>query len=570
MFVVFEGIDGSGKTTVSGRVAKALRKHGIAVEHFREGGEFASPLVNRLREFGKDPRNLAMEPLPELLFYLAREAQLADELVRPALARGSLVFADRYLRSFEVLAAAGRGMERSRVEAIVGAVAGGLWPDLTILLDVDPHLARARRQVSKIASKDDDTAGGGGSRKGLSGLGAMHRVRAGYLERAAAEPEHWLVLDNRGASLETLVEAATAAVTALVGGAAPAAAIAQGRARLAAAPRPAPASPPRALDDAPTLFFRMVDGFRAREPGVAAYLLAGLSGDEAYGRLETLAAEVPHVVAAGLSGAGDARAWALRERLAEKAPVQVARSLDGIAVEGERADAMRDQLADRAPRAILATLGRNDGERAWRLRDRLAARTAEVVASLRWIGGERAWAMREAYLVAIGGEAGLSDPRAATPLIASLRGLGDARAWTLRRLVADVVPTEVLASLAGVDDDEAWAWRERYADRAGKLVFRTIDGDPSARAFALRDRKVDTVKEALDSMAGLDGDIAWRIRERVADRWPSTSVKSLGALGLGARGRALAERLLLAHPENPSLLKHAARLALGQVSSTAA
>jgi thymidylate kinase len=50
MFVVFEGIDGSGKTTVSGRVAKALRKQGIAVEHFREGGEFASSLVNRLRE----------------------------------------------------------------------------------------------------------------------------------------------------------------------------------------------------------------------------------------------------------------------------------------------------------------------------------------------------------------------------------------------------------------------------------------------------------------------------------------------------------------------------------------
>ena len=70
MFVVFEGIDGSGKTTVSNLVAKALRTRGIDVDHIREGGEFASPLVSRMREFGKDTRNIELRPLPEFLMYV--------------------------------------------------------------------------------------------------------------------------------------------------------------------------------------------------------------------------------------------------------------------------------------------------------------------------------------------------------------------------------------------------------------------------------------------------------------------------------------------------------------------
>ena len=82
--------------------------------------------------------------------------------------------------------------------------------------------------------------------------------------------------------------------------------------------------------------------------------------------------------------------------------------------------------------------------------------------------------------------------------------------------------------------------------------------------FALRSRWVDTIKEALDSMAGLDGDEAWAIRERSAARWPSTVVKSIGPLVALPRGRELAERLLSAYPDNPSLLKHAARLTLGR------
>ena len=149
MFVVFEGIDGSGKTTISSRVAKRLRAQGVPVEHVREDGEFASPLVRRMREFGKDPRNLALEPMAEVLLYLAREAQTLSELTRPALQRGvDLVFADRYLYSYEVLGCHGRGLPEAPVRAAIDAVAGGLWPDLVVLIDCDPHIARARRRAA--------------------------------------------------------------------------------------------------------------------------------------------------------------------------------------------------------------------------------------------------------------------------------------------------------------------------------------------------------------------------------------------------------------------------------------
>jgi hypothetical protein len=230
---------------------------------------------------------------------------------------------------------------------------------------------------------------------------------------------------------------------------------------------------------------------------------------------------------------------------------------------------MREALADRAPHAVLATLDGNGGAAAWRLRDRLAALEADVVASLKRLDEPRAWELRDRFLAARGGEAGFAaDGAALVPLIGSLRGIGGERAWTLRRAAADALPAEVITSLAGLTDDEAWEWRERHAARAGKLVFRTIDGDASERAFRLRERWADTIKEAVDSMSDLDGEVAWRIRERAADRWPSTVVKSLGPLGFGGRGRALAERLYLAHPENPSLLKHAATLVLDAAAVT--
>ena len=89
MHVAFEGIDGSGKMTLSNRVAKALRAEGLTVEHVREGGAFTSRVTQALRELGRDARNLALSPIAELLVYLAREAQLLAELTHAASSRSA-------------------------------------------------------------------------------------------------------------------------------------------------------------------------------------------------------------------------------------------------------------------------------------------------------------------------------------------------------------------------------------------------------------------------------------------------------------------------------------------------
>jgi dTMP kinase len=235
----------------------------------------------------------------------------------------------------------------------------------------------------------------------------------------------------------------------------------------------------------------------------------------------------------------------------------VARSIDGVDVEGERADATRMRLADDHPDAVLATLDGNDGPIAWALRERLEGRAARaVVSSLKRIGSERAWELRRRLLRQTGGEAALADPTIAEPLASSLRGLSSSEAWELRRACFDAAPVAALESLTEVSDDESWAWRSRWLERAPRAVLRSLWRLDDRRAWEMRRRVGATVKEALDSMAGMDSADAWALREELCERWPSTAVKSLGPLYAGKRGRALADRALSARPDDLSLIKH--------------
>ena len=555
MFVVFEGIDGSGKTAVSNRVAKRLRAAGTPVEHVREEGDFASSLVRRLREFGKDARNLAMEPTAEMCFYLAREAQVLAELTRPALAGGGTVFADRYLYTVEVLSQVGRGLPAEMVRPAIDAVAGGLWPDLVVLLDVDPHIARARRRVSKIDARGAGKAVSSGGRKGLAGVGLQRRMREGYLALAKKDPDRWLVLDNGAVDADldaTVAKIVTAIQERLKGG----------------EKKQETGDGQQATGDGqrsgtPTERFFAAVGARAhREPGVAAYLLAGLAHPQAIEWRDRLKDAAPHVVAYGLRGLADEAAWRLREELEPVAGMFVARSIDGIDVEGERADATRLRLADRYPEAVLTTLDGNDGAVAWSLRERLEARDlSAVVGSLKRIGSERAWELRRRLVRQAGGDPALADPRLAEALVGSLRGVGGPEAWELRRRCLEAAPVAAIESLGELTDDEAWAWRERWLERAPRPVMRSLLRLDHPRAWAMRRRIGGAVKEVLDSMPGLDGAEAWALRDELCDRWPSTAVKSLGPLYAGSRGRALADRALAGRPDDISLLKHLTALA---------
>jgi dTMP kinase len=558
MWVVFEGIDGSGKTTLSNRVAGKLRDAGLPVEHLREGGKFSSTVTQAIRELGRDARNLELTPQAELLLNVTREVQLLEEMTRPALRKPGVVIADRFLYSAEVLARFGRGLPEGWVSGVLGAAAPGLAPDLVVLVDVDPHLARARRRVSKVMAGDRKPP----SRKGQAGVGLQHRMRAGYLELAGRDPERWVVIENDGD-----LEESVGAVFALIEDAAKngaRAAIGRYRGKAVPAERETRAENVhvRDLNEATTRFLQWIDARAEGEPQIAAHFLGGLFGAGVDERRVALVARAPEALLAGLATLDDESSWQIRDRLLGRAPERVARSLEGFAGGHPRARRMRDILRDVVPGAVLESLDGIDDETAWRLREELYASAPDLAAaSTTRITAPRAWVLRDRWL----GERGrsLADQETARLACKAVTGVDDERAWHLRKQAWAAAPVAALASIGALTSARAWKWRQQWVERAPKAVFATLRRLDDARAHDLRERWAAACKEALDSLQDLGDDRAFALRERCADLWPSTVVKSLGPHADSPRGRALTLAQLARHGADVSLLKHATAIALG-------
>lgn len=182
MLITFEGIDGCGKSTQAERLAVALCAAGREVVRVREPGGTA--LGERVRTLLLDP-GMRVAPVAELMLFSAARAQLVEEVVRPALAAGTVVVADRFFDSTTAYQGGGRALfETDWLDAFHARVTGGLVPDRTYILDVPLDVARARR-----AGRADDRMEAGGS-------DFFARVRAAYLGLAARHPERAVVLDG--------------------------------------------------------------------------------------------------------------------------------------------------------------------------------------------------------------------------------------------------------------------------------------------------------------------------------------------------------------------------------------
>jgi dTMP kinase len=422
-----------------------------------------------------------------------------------------------------------------------------------VLVDIDPHLARARRQVSKILTPDKRPP----SRKGLGGAGLQHRFREGYRQLAARDPERWAVIENDQA-LEIGVERITSLISeSLVHG------VPRAMARRPARARPAP-PPLTSTSEALTSFLRWIDERASGEPSVAAYFLTGIWGPGIDERRQALAERATDTMITGLAGLDDEVSWQLRDRFAARSPQRVARSLSAIPGIHPRALPLRRALRAAAPAEVLLSLDFLDDDEAWRLRDELAPAAPELAAaSTMRIGTARAWALRERWLADRGGLPALAEYETARLMCKAVSGLDDDRAWELRKAAREAAPIAALASLTYLGSDRAFRWREKWAQRAPKAIFNSLRRSDDPRAWELRERMAASCKEAIDSIQDLDGPRAWALRERCADVWPSTVVKSLGPLADGPRGRELTERQLKKYPGNVSLLKHAAAIAVG-------
>jgi dTMP kinase len=182
MFISFEGLDGCGKTTQAALLADALRAEGREVVAVREPGGTAAG--ERIRELLLDPAAHIL-PWPEALLYAAARAQLVGEVIRPALARGATVIADRFIDSSVAYQGVARGLGIDRVLAVNDAATGGLQPDRTLLLRIPQEEAAARRDGD--ADRIESEAGG------------FHQaVAEGFSEAAARFPERVRVIDGGG------------------------------------------------------------------------------------------------------------------------------------------------------------------------------------------------------------------------------------------------------------------------------------------------------------------------------------------------------------------------------------
>jgi len=195
--ITIEGLDGAGKTTLATGLADALRARGIDAERLREPGGVAA--AERIRTLVKDP-GLQVAPRAEALLYAAARAQLVAEALAPALDAGRWVLLDRFVDSSLAYQGAGRGLGIEPVRAINAFATGGLTPDRTLLLRIDPALGRARR-------------GGRGEapdRLEREADGFFARIAAAYDELAAAEPQRVRALDASADAPAVLAQALAA------------------------------------------------------------------------------------------------------------------------------------------------------------------------------------------------------------------------------------------------------------------------------------------------------------------------------------------------------------------------
>jgi len=189
LFITFEGMDGSGKTTQMHRLADRLRALGRTVlETYEPGGP---PIAMQIRRILLDSANQELSPTTEVLLYFASRAQNVDQWILPALARGEIVLADRFTDSSLVYQGCGRGLGAQTVETLDRIACRGLQPHLTLLVDVDAEASLARARARNLAEPHPET------RMDDQALEFHKKVYEAYHALAAREPSRVKLIDGR-------------------------------------------------------------------------------------------------------------------------------------------------------------------------------------------------------------------------------------------------------------------------------------------------------------------------------------------------------------------------------------
>jgi dTMP kinase len=187
-FITFEGGEGTGKSTQIGLLADALTATGIEVQKTREPG--GSPGAEEIRDLLVRGEPGRWDPMTEILLLYAARNDHYRRRIEPALAAGHWVLCDRFADSTLAYQGAGGGIELETIRSLHSLVLGRVWPDLTVLLDLDVETG-----LERAGQREETTSEGGETRYERMG-GAFHdRLRQGYLSLAADAPERFAVVD---------------------------------------------------------------------------------------------------------------------------------------------------------------------------------------------------------------------------------------------------------------------------------------------------------------------------------------------------------------------------------------
>ena len=197
-FIVFDGPDGSGKTTQLRRLIAHLESAGLPLCHVREPG--GTNIGEQIRRVLLDPAHDQMQVRCEMLLYMASRAQLIHERIGPALRDRHIVLADRFISSTLAYQGTAGGLCADQIMQVGRVALGDCWPDLVLIFDVDPQTAARRLAGSAKRSKYVEHAQPSlfADRVELKGSDFQSRVRAGYLEQAENDPDHYALINAAG------------------------------------------------------------------------------------------------------------------------------------------------------------------------------------------------------------------------------------------------------------------------------------------------------------------------------------------------------------------------------------
>ncbi len=184
MFITFEGIDYSGKSTQAKLLVDVLRQQRCETVLLREPG--GTPVSEKVRELVLDKKHLELTQRTELLLFSAARSQLVSEIIRPALDAGTIVVCDRFYDSTTAYQGYGRGIDLADVASLNRIATAGLIPDISIFVDVTVDEVIRRQRATNVPVDRMESAG----------REFFERVRTGYHAIAKAEPRRWRIVDG--------------------------------------------------------------------------------------------------------------------------------------------------------------------------------------------------------------------------------------------------------------------------------------------------------------------------------------------------------------------------------------